>query len=110
MNTQNQPHPTRTEYQDVIELSGDRPLMMSFEDPETREDVPRLFLEQFPNQRAFQSLREDGRIWFRPEDLPRIIKMLTYWLSAYRECARDDASDPPPNANWGALEPAVPTE
>ena len=95
---------SRAEFVDFIDLADGRTWMLFSEGAESSENVPRLFLDQFPNERACEDLREDGRIWFDLEDLPQIIERLTFWLLAYRECARDDASGPPPHPNWGALE------
>ena len=91
-----------------MDLADGRTWMLCFENTEKPQDVPRLFLDQFPNERAYEDLREDGRIWFYPEDMPQIIETLTRWHGAYRECARDDASGPPPHPNWGALEAGPP--
>ena len=103
MKTLGTPHPTRTEFEDWVDLSGGRIWMLSFEDPGCLEDIPRLFLEQYPNQDAIDDLQDDGRVWFRPEDMPMIIEKLSFWLDAYRACAREDASGPAPHPNWGAL-------
>jgi len=84
MKTSSTPHPVRTEFQDVMELSGGRIWMLCFEDPDCLQNIPRLFLEQYPNQDAFDDLQDDGRVWFKPEDMPRIIDMLASWLDAYR--------------------------
>ena len=106
MERRNTPHPTRTEFEDWMDLSDGRVWMLCFENTETPQDVPRLFLEQFPGEAAYGDLREDGRVWFYPEDMPQIIETLTRWLESYRQCAREDASGPQPAPNWGALEPA----
>ncbi len=110
MKTFGTPHPARTEFQDVMELSGGRIWMLCFENPDCLENIPRLFLEQYPNQDAFGHLQDDGRVWFRPEDMPMIIEMLASWLDAYRACAREDASGPAPHPNWGALQLSVADE
>ncbi len=103
------PHPTRTEYQDVIDLRNGRFYMLSFENTDSMENVPRLFLEQFPNERAFHRLQPDGRVWFHPEDIPALVESLSFWLDAYRQCARADSSGPLPHPNWGDLELASPS-
>jgi hypothetical protein len=77
----------RAEFVDSMDLADGRTWMLCFENTETPQDVPRLFLDQFPNEKACEDLREDGRIWFHPEDMPQVLERLTFWLRAYRECA-----------------------
>ncbi len=103
MNARSTPHPATTEFQDCMELSNGRVWMLLLEDPASVEDVPRIVLDQFPDERAFDDLREDGKVWFHPEDLPQIIEKLSNWLDTYRQCAREDASGSLPHPNWGTL-------
>lgn len=100
----------RTEFQDVMELSSGRICMLCFEDPGSPEKSRTLFVEQFHDEASFEDMLADGRLWCLPQDLPLIIEKLSFWLDAYRACAREDASGPAPHPNWGALQPAVADE
>ena len=108
MKTSGTPHPTRTEFQDVVDLSGGRIWMLSFEDPDCLENIPRLFLELYQDMDALEDLQNDGLVWLLPEDMPRVIEMLAGWLDVYRRCAREGSNGPLPHPNWGNLD--EPTE
>ncbi len=107
MSKSNAPHPTRTEFEDFVDLADGRIWMLCFEQTDSSENIPRLFLEQYADMYALEDLQEDGRLWLLPEDMPRVIEMLAKWLDVYRRCAREDSSGPPPKPYWGNLdEPA----
>jgi hypothetical protein len=107
MTTSETPHPTRTEFVDFVDLSDGQIWILCFEEPVCSENIPRLFLEQYPDQNAFEKLESEGRVWLRPEDLPKVTKMLATWSDLYRKCAHDDLSGPLPRPNWGNLSAPV---
>ena len=107
MTKSNEPHPTRTEFEDWVELADGRIWMLGFEKTDCSENIPRLFLEQYTSDDLWADLQEDGRVWLLPEDMPRVIEMLAKWLDLYRECASDDSTGPRPRPNWGNLSRSV---
>ena len=78
-------YPTRTDFQDWIDLPDGRVVALYHECTEDPADVPRLFLEHYPDQAAFESLENDGCFGFSLNDLPSIVEKLSFWLDAYRE-------------------------
>jgi len=103
MNIPSPPQPEQTEFEDLIELADGRTWMLCSQFPENCGDIPLFALEQFPDEAAFENLQADGRLWFRADDLPAIVDMLTGWLRVYRASALEDTSGSPPHPNWGAL-------
>ena len=94
------------EFQDWIDLSRGRSWGLLFEDTDSIESIPRIWLEQYRQdvqlEHGWDEADVTGRMWLYPEDLPAVIAKLQVWLEQYRECAREDAKRRPP-PNWGRL-------
>ena len=94
------------DFQDWIDLSHRRQWMIIWDDPESAADIPRIWLEQFPEGFDFEHGCDEadatGLVWLYPEDIPALIAKLQFWLDSFRECAREDAKRSPP-PNWGDL-------
>lgn len=88
-----------TAFQDWIDLANDRAWMIA-QETHHFDDPPRIWLEQYRGDVELFDIT--GRVWLHPEDIPAVIKKLSYWLKAYVECAREDAKRRPA-PNWGNL-------
>jgi len=97
------PEPTATDWQDNLELSHDRLLMLFQVDPGNLDEPPQLLLEEFDSSRDAENGEAGGSVWLYPEDLSRVIEWLQRWLEAFRDCKESD-SRKSPAPYWGDLD------
>jgi hypothetical protein len=63
------PEPTATDWQDNLELSHDRLLMLFQVDPGNLDEPPKLLLEEFDGTRNLDNLEPGGSVWLYPKEV-----------------------------------------
>jgi hypothetical protein len=91
-----------TPFDDFLGLSDGRSLLFGQDNRDSMEDIPRIWIKQFPAHTDWDEEDVTGRIWVHPEDLPALIEKLEEWLRTCIRCARRDSQRRPP-PYWGNL-------
>lgn len=88
---------------DNLELSHGRLLMLLWISSDHIEQPPRLVIEEYESPEVFDNVEPGANLWLHPEDIPRLITWLEWWLQAFRESAKSDA-ELSPAPFWGYLD------